>query len=202
MESKTRLQPIAWLVATVCVIFIGLQFVRPKLANPEVTADLQAPAYWIVARDVNERRKHLNFSEIGKLPLPQQRGILFESISQIERPLPAYKRAHPESVITTDQLGMLKQYLGAGFALSGATPADVSAADAQCNSWVQRGSAGRTTQPAPNGIESPADYKNWKTIGSTDRLDNGTIREILGNDIAIRAIANKQINPWPVALLP
>jgi Cytochrome P460 len=34
-------------------------------------------------------------------------------------------------------------------------------------------------------------------ISSTDRLDNGTIREILGNDIAVKAIANKHIDPWP-----
>lgn len=229
MESKRALRAILWLVAIACVAFIGLQLIRPRLVNPEVTADLQAPAeiktllrnscynchsnetklswfdqpvpaYWIVVRDVNEGRKHLNFSEIGKLPLPQQRGILFESVSQIElgaMPLPAYKRAHADSVVTAERMDMLKKYLAAGFALSAATPAEISAADTQYNSWVQRGSAARTVQPAPNGIEFPADYKNWKTISSTDRLDNGTIREILGNDIAVKAIANKQINPWP-----
>jgi hypothetical protein len=42
-----------------------------------------------------------------------------------------------------------------------------------------------------------AEYKNWKTISSTDRFDNNTLRVVLGNNIAIRAIANKRINPWP-----
>jgi hypothetical protein len=52
-------------------------------------------------------------------------------------------------------------------------------------------------QPAPNGIEFPAGYKNWKAISSTNRADNGTLREILGNDIAVKAIQAGEINPWP-----
>ena len=54
-----------------------------------------------------------------------------------------------------------------------------------------------TPQPAPNGIAFPSDYKNWKPISSTERFDNNTIRQILGNDIAIKAIAENKINPWP-----
>ena len=41
------------------------------------------------------------------------------------------------------------------------------------------------------------DYKNWKAISSTDRFDNHTMREILGNDVAVKAIADGHINPWP-----
>jgi len=61
-----------------------------------------------------EGRKHLNFSEIAKLPLGQQQAILFESISQIElgaMPLPAYERLHPESEIAPQQLTVLENYL-------------------------------------------------------------------------------------------
>lgn len=83
-----------------CLGAIGIQFIRPALTNPPVTADLSvptavkqifqtscynchsnetrlswfdepAPAYWLVASDVQEARKHLNFSEIGKLPAVQ-----------------------------------------------------------------------------------------------------------------------------------
>src|SRR5882762_10057693 len=76
------------------LLFAGLQFVRPELRNPPVSAEIRAPAelkaifkhscynchsnetelawfdrivpaYWIVSRDVRRARAHLNFSEIG-----------------------------------------------------------------------------------------------------------------------------------------
>src|SRR5580704_13057262 len=80
--------------------FIAIQFIRPEIKNPPVTADLKAPpgvkeilrtscynchsnethlawfdevapAYWLEARDVNEARKHLNFSELDQRPASQ-----------------------------------------------------------------------------------------------------------------------------------
>ena len=106
--------------------FWGIQFIS-ALDESAVTADLQAPpdvqpifrascyhchsnetalswfdepapAYWIVARDVREGRKHLNLSELGKLPLAQQQSTLFEAVSQFESgamPLPPSKQARP-----------------------------------------------------------------------------------------------------------
>jgi len=41
------------------------------------------------------------------------------------------------------------------------------------------------------------DYKHWKAISSTDRLDDQTLRLILGSDAAIKAIAEHRTNPWP-----
>jgi len=52
-------------------------------------------------------------------------------------------------------------------------------------------------RPSPNGITFFADYKNWETISSTDRVDLGQTRVILGNDVAVKAIADKHTNPWP-----
>src|ERR1700739_4872002 len=101
------------LAIVLIVVFAGIQFVRPGLTNPPVTADLDAPpevkqiiqtscynchsnermlpwfdrivpAYWMVVSDVKEGRAHLNFSEIGKEPAGQQKGALFASVSQIE----------------------------------------------------------------------------------------------------------------------
>ncbi|HZR69551.1 MAG TPA: cytochrome P460 family protein, partial [Burkholderiales bacterium] len=51
--------------------------------------------------------------------------------------------------------------------------------------------------PAPNGIEMPADYKDWRVIGISDRSDNHTMRAILGNDVAIAAARGGRTNPWP-----
>lgn len=104
---------IAKLAGLACVAFAGLQFVRPTLKNPPVTAEIQAPpqvrailkkscynchsnetvlpwfdqvvpAYWLVADDVKTARAHLNFSEIGKLPPEVQRATLFEAVTHIQ----------------------------------------------------------------------------------------------------------------------
>jgi len=40
---------------------------------------------------------------------------------------------------------------------------------------------------APNGIEFPQGYQDWRVIGVSHRTDNNTLRIILGNDIAIEA---------------
>jgi hypothetical protein len=214
-------------------VFIGMQFVRPELKNPPVTADLQvpanvkqilkiscynchsnetqlpwfdhvAPAYWIVARDVKKARTHLNFSEIGKLPAAQQKGTLFEAVNQIQlgaMPLPSYRRVHPESEVTPEQLAILKGYLNPATPNQATPAATVSAADAQYSQWIRSNStnAGAAPQVSPefNGLAFIPEYKNWKIISSTDRFDNHTMRAILGNDIAIKAVANRQINPWP-----
>jgi hypothetical protein len=223
-----RWRTIAGIVAVLGIAFAGIQFIRPALPNPPVTADLQVPAevkqilttscynchsnqtvlswfdqptpaYWLVVRDVRKGRAHLNFSEIGKLPAAQQQGILFEAVSQIElgaMPLPAYKQIHPESVITGEQLAVLKNYLTPP-AQQAATAAEIGVADAQYDQWIQSGSVAPIVAPAPNGIAFLPEYKDWKAISSTDRFDNRTMRVILGNDVAVQAIANNHINPWP-----
>ena len=226
---SSRLRIFKRMIALGFALFGALQFARPSLSNPPITADLQAPpevkqilknscynchsnetqlswfdwpvpAYWLVVRDVREGRKHLNFSEIGALPATQQRGFLYESLSQIElgaMPLPAYTRAHPSSVINAEQLAILKNYLKPP-PLGVASPEQIQSADAQYQSWIQAGNAPAShVAPAPNGIEFPSDYKNWIPISSTDRSDNGTMRQILGNEVALKAIAQNHINPWP-----
>jgi hypothetical protein len=51
--------------------------------------------------------------------------------------------------------------------------------------------------PAPNGIELPAGYQDWRVIASSHREDNNTLRVILGNDAAIEAARAGETNPWP-----
>ena len=52
-------------------------------------------------------------------------------------------------------------------------------------------------KPAPNGIELPSDYKDWRLISSSHREDNKTLRVILGNNEAIKAAREGKTNPWP-----
>jgi len=208
-------------VAVLIGIFIGVQFIRPELANPAVTADLAAPpevkqilrtscydchsnetrlrwfdrlvpAYWMVVRDVKAGRKHLNFSEFATLPPAQQKGELFEAVNMIRfgaMPLKAYERVHPESKVSPQQMRTLEQYLLDS--LPGVVPTSSAANDASGKH------APSVVDPALNGITYFSDYKNWKTVNSTDRFDNQTVRQILGNDVAISAIAAGQTNPWP-----
>lgn len=50
---------------------------------------------------------------------------------------------------------------------------------------------------APNGIELPDGYKDWRLIAPSHRTDHESVRAILGNDIAIEAARAGKTNPWP-----
>src|ERR1700685_2287449 len=108
------MKKLTWLLASIGIVFVAIQFIRPELTHPPATADLAAPAevkqilknscynchsnetklswfdepvpaYWLVAMDITRARKRLNFSEIGKLPPGQQKAALYEAVFQIER---------------------------------------------------------------------------------------------------------------------
>jgi hypothetical protein len=57
--------------------------------------------------------------------------------------------------------------------------------------------AADTAAPAPNGLKMPPGYEDWAVISVSHRLDNKTMRVILGNDVAIRAARSGRTNPWP-----
>jgi hypothetical protein len=187
IDTTKQVRALVWIVVVLVIASAGIQFIRPELANPPVTADLQAPpevkqvlrnscynchsnetklpwfdkvvpAYWVVTSDVAEARKHLNFSEIGKLPTAQQKGILFEAVNMIQlgaMPLPAYLHVHPGAAVTSEQLAVLRNYLNAPTVLdatkteeatAGASAA-MSAADAQYDKWVHVNSVALDVKP-------------------------------------------------------
>jgi len=57
--------------------------------------------------------------------------------------------------------------------------------------------AGKSVESAPNGINIPQGYKDWRAIAPSHRTDNNTLRMILGNDVAIKAAREGKTNPWP-----
>jgi len=221
------------LLAAAVVTGVAIQLVRPKIENPPVTAelaappevrailkrscfdchsnetrlkwfDLPAPMYWLVAHDVTEARRHLNFSEIEKLPPAVQRGMLFEAVNQIRlgaMPLPSYRKAHPGTTVTTEQLAILEKYLSPFENLAVAAPVGKTQVAGDAKGEIPRLEAGsvsiRTIEAEPNGMAFIPGYQAWKPISMTDRGDNGTMRVILGNDVAVKAIAAKKIMPWP-----
>ncbi len=54
-----------------------------------------------------------------------------------------------------------------------------------------------TPAPSPNGIPFPEGYRDWALIGVSHRTDNGSLRAIIGNDVAVRAAREGRTNPWP-----
>src|SRR5260370_8672099 len=90
-----------------------------------------------------------------------------------------------------------KSYGRRGERKEAATAGEINAASAQYDKWIRSGDVTPNVAPAPNGIAFLPEYKNWKAISSTERFDNQTLRQILGNDVAVKTIPENHINPWP-----
>jgi hypothetical protein len=218
----------AYIVFVLLIIGVVLQFFRPRLDNPPVTADLSAPpqveqvlrkscynchsneprlswfdepvpAYWLVAADIKAARKVLNFSNWDSLTKDQQKGKLFEGLNQATfhtMPLPSYTLMHREAVLSEEDIALLKTYLASLPSASLTDTARIGARDRQYATWINNGPT-PNVKPSLNGIAFMPDYKDWAVIGTTDRWDNGTMRAILGNTVAVKAIADGQTHPWP-----
>jgi hypothetical protein len=163
------------------LVLVLIQFVRPALTHPPVTAEIQAPpevravlkkscyschsnetalpwfdqiapAYWVASHDVKAARSRLNFSEIGSKPAAAQRAMLFEAVNQI-------------------QLGAmpLPRYLKAHPDAS-LTPADLAVLRAYLDPFA--------ASPVPNAKLTPladAQYTAWT---SADAAANAPVRTV------------------------
>lgn len=209
------------------VALLGLQCFRPKIENRPVTADVEAPKdvksilvracydchsnqtnirwydkiqpiYWKVAEDVEAGRKGLNFSEWDKLAPPDRKAKLWEAVNQIEAgamPIKSYQFVHSETRVSANDVSILKAYLQQMVHDSPNDTAKIHARDNQLRTKEKTNEGG--VPVTLNGISYIPDYKNWQVISTSDRFDNGTMRVIYGNDIAIKAVKEKHINPWP-----
>src|SRR5215212_1403410 len=161
--------------------------------------DKVVPAYWLVANDVKTARRHLNFSEMQGVQGSPQQDLLFQIANQIQTgamPPRRYTLLHPEAKVTPEKLQILKAYLDPYRTRPASSAAQFAAATEEYEKWIGAPPA-HDVRPAPNGIGFIPEYKDWKVISSSERLDNETVRLILGNEVAISAIANNTINPWP-----
>lgn len=162
--------------------------------------DKLAPAYWSVARHIKDGRAGLNFSEWDKLAPAEQKAKLWESVNQViagAMPLKSYELVHRSAKLTANDVQVLKQYVGNTVVRPTEDTAKTNALDKQYTKWQSGKIALDHLPKALNGVEYIPDYKNWTPISPSERFDNGTMRVIFGNDIAIKAIKNKQVNPWP-----
>jgi len=218
-----------WVFIIVAAIFTSLQFIRPRIINPAVTADIAAsapvkqilrnacydchsnetklswfdqivPAYWLVADHIRDGRRVLNFSESNNLTPDQQKGIWFESLNQMQfkvMPLQQYVFLHPAAKIDTMEINVLKSYLSTLIHFTVSDTAKTRTWNEQYSKWIREALIQRGVKPALNGIAFIPEYKDWVAISSTERLDNGTLRVIMGNDMAVNAIKTNHTNPWP-----
>jgi len=209
------------------IILICMQFFRPELKNPPVTQDFQAPenvknilvracydchsnqtnlrwydkvqpVYWQVANHVRDGRKGLNFSNWDMLAPADRKGKLWEAINQIEQgamPIKSYEFVHQSAKVSPQDLAILKHYLSG---MVHEMPNDTAKINARDQQLKAKPAASKTKLPESlNGITYIPDYKNWQVISTSDRFDNGTMRVIYGNDIAVKAVKEHHINPWP-----
>jgi len=162
--------------------------------------DKVQPVYWQVAQHVKDGRKGLNFSDWKNMAPADQKAKLWEAVNQITEgamPIRSYTMVHTEAKVSPSDLAVLKAYL-AGMVHS--KPADTSKTNAlnkQYQKWQKTITANNKLPAEPNGITYIPDYKNWQVISTTERFDNGTMRVIFGNDVAIKAVKEHHINPWP-----
>ena len=158
------------------------------------------PVYWKVAKDVKEGRAVLNFSEWAGMAKPDQAAKIWEAVNQIQSgdmPIKSYQIVHPGTKVSDSDLDMLKKYL---LIMVKNKPGDTGKANAlakQYGNWIKEDKVPAAVPIALNGIAYLPDYKNWKVVTTSDRFDNGTMRVVFGNDVAIKAIAENHTNPWP-----
>ena len=76
-----------------------------------------APVSWLVAGDVHEARKKLNFSEWGSLP-EEDRTVaakhIWKEVEDGEMPLLMYRIMHPEARLSGDQKKLLNDWAQPG----------------------------------------------------------------------------------------
>ena len=157
------------------------------------------PVYWQVAAHVKAGRKGMNFSDWKSMAKPDQQAKLWEAVNQIAEgamPIKSYAMVHPSTKVSDADLQVLKSYL---LTMVNNKPADTSKTNALEKQYRQQKKPHPAT-PLPtalNGITYIPDYKNWQPISTTDRFDNGSMRVIFGNPVAVQAIKDGHINPWP-----
>ena len=158
------------------------------------------PVYWLVSNHIREGREGLNFSAWSKMAAGDQKGKLWESFNQImagAMPLKSYEAVHPETKLSNEDIAILKNYVTSLAVKHVADSTLINDLNKQSAAIGQAHAMTASLPTAANGVAFIPDYKNWQEISSTERFDNGTMRVILGNSIAIDAVKHHQTNPWP-----
>ena len=57
--------------------------------------------------------------------------------------------------------------------------------------------AGESRPNPSNGAQYPTGWQHWQALSVSHRGDNGTLRVILRNEVAVEAALKGTTNPWP-----
>lgn len=153
----------------------------------------------IVSGHVREGRKHFNFSTWNSLSASEQKSLLWEMYNMVnagKMPLPAYTTMHPQAKVTAADLAVLRNYLNT---TAVAATNDTAKAQAAAKQFLQsRNQPQQRNVPVYyNGIQHMPEYHSWQVMSTTSRFDNGSIRIMYANAIAMEAIKRKHIDPFP-----
>jgi Cytochrome P460/Haem-binding domain len=162
--------------------------------------DQIAPASWVVRDHVREGRKLVNFSQWDRFSKDQQKVVLFESLNQMQfrvMPLEQYAFIHRSSRPDPKDIDFFKSYLTTLVSRYAVDTVKTNKWKEQYSSWKEGVFNNQKVATSLNGIVFNPRYKNWVAISSTERFDNGTMRVIVGNEIAIKAAKAHHTNPWP-----
>lgn len=164
--------------------------------------DKIAPVSWLVASDVKKARAALNFSNWDSLPKDQQTGNLYTVLNFMllkAMPLPSYTLLHPDAKVSETEIQILKRYVASLIPVNvtGSPASKPDSASPGNEKASNTNTVVKTIAPAPNGINYPTGYTGWTAVSTTDRFDNGTMRIIYANNVAVDAIRQHRISPWP-----
>ncbi|WP_263355451.1 hypothetical protein [Acidicapsa acidisoli] len=81
---------------------------------------------------------------------------------------PRYQTVHSDSVVTLEQLAILRKYLTTLSLDSQATPSQAKAADGEYMRWIEGCGNIRTVQSMLAEVPFHPEYKTWKQISSTE----------------------------------
>lgn len=129
-------------IAFIVVLLVGIQFIPVERTNPPVQSDIDAPSEvkavlkkacydchsnetnWVwytkiapmsflAVKDVNDGRKHLNFSEWGSYTDKTEKIMeeIWEEVREEKMPPWQYRIAHSEAKLTQEEKGILRNWV-------------------------------------------------------------------------------------------
>ena len=161
--------------------------------------DKITPVNFMVASDIKKGREALNFSEFDSLNSKQVIAKLYYALNKSqsgEMPLPAYALVHPGSKLTEMEQQQIKSYLASISPRKLTDSTQISKNTKEYNQLLNKRNE-KSVLPSSNGIQYIPNYQEWSAMSTTDRFDNGSMRIIYANDVAVKAIESGKINPWP-----
>jgi len=162
--------------------------------------DKLSPISWIVAADVKEARSRFNFSTWKDQSPADQQGRLWEIVNMVRggrMPLKSYLTLHPRARLTPAEVRQLEDYVNSFPKPPLGDTGRINAANREFERYQQQFETLTKTPADLDSIKYPTNFKSWQVIATTNRFDNQTLRVVYGNDIAVKAIRNNTINPWP-----